>query len=253
MTIKIENLTREFDGFKAVDNLSLEIRPGEIVGLLGANGAGKTTALKVLSGFLAESAGSVEVGGLNYSNSRKEIRSNIGFLTKGMQLYEKMTVRENLLFFGRLRNMSESQLKTSIDYFIVKLEMSDFIDKRFVELSSGQKQRSLITATLLHDPDILILDEITAELDIVSSQFIMDLLREQRSKNKTILFSTHIISEAELLCDRVAIINKGQLKELETIDNLKIKYGYDSLARIFLAIINNEFNKNSSLDLEKAA
>jgi sodium transport system ATP-binding protein len=222
----------------AVDALSLQCSYGEIVGLLGPNGAGKTTTLRMLSTVLEPTAGTANIAGFDIEKEALDVRKNLGFLTGGTGLYGRLSPVEILQFFGRLHEMSEKEIRERTDYLMEVFEIGSFRNSHCDKLSTGQKQRVNLARTLLHNPPVIILDEPTAGLDIISSKTILDFIRSSKKDGKCILFSTHYLTEAELLCDRVAIIHQGKILDFDTIPALKAKTHEESLVQVFFHLIN---------------
>ena len=218
---------------RAVDTVSFHCNYGEIVGLLGPNGAGKTTTLRMLATVLAPTSGEATVAGFDTQNESLEVKKKLGFLTGGTGLYGRLTPVETLRFFGELHEMPEDLIRMRTQELIETFEMQTFRKSHCDKLSTGQKQRVNLARTLLHDPPILILDEPTAGLDIISSKSILDFIREAKHVGKCILFSTHYLTEAEILCDRIAIIHKGRILDCDTIPGLRAKTGQESLVDVF--------------------
>ena len=234
VALAAEGLVKEFETLTAVNNLNLQVRSGEIVGLLGPNGSGKTTALRMLAGILTPTAGRVWVNGLDLRAHPLEAKQRIGFLSGDTQLYQRLTPREVLRYFGRLYGMGENALTGRIEQSIAELEMASFADRPCRTLSSGQKQRANIARAFLHQPDILMLDEPTATLDVVSGQFIMDAVRRARSSGRAVLFSTHIMSEPEYLCDRIYLLYEGFVTDHGTLAEILERAGCANLTDAFL-------------------
>lgn len=209
--IKVKNLYKKFQDNVAVNDISFEIPYGEITALLGSNGAGKSTTLNMIAGILIPTSGLIEFSGKNYENHYKEVKSKIGYLTCDMALYETFSVYETLKILGEMKGYSRKKINDRIEQLTETFSLKDILDKHFSELSSGQKQRSLIATTLIHDPEILIFDEVTASLDLIISKDIMDFLIAEKQKGKAIIFSTHILSEVEYISDRILMIEKGKL------------------------------------------
>jgi len=241
--IVAQGLSKHYADFKAVDNLSFSVNTGQIVGLLGPNGAGKTTILRMLAGILQPTSGQISICGFAHDQQLFEIKKRIGFLSNDTQLYLRMSTREVLTYFGRLNSMPKDQLNQRIEELTKRFEMQDFIDKTISSLSSGQKQRANIARTIIHQPPVLILDEITTALDVISSQFIIDFLRETREQGTAVLFSTHIMSEAEYLCDDILLIYQGQLIDKGSPQALIAESDSSNLTAAFLARINQPLNQ----------
>lgn len=233
--IVARGLTKIYADIVAVDHLDVNVAAGRIVGLLGPNGAGKTTTLRMLAGILKPTAGVITVAGFDIAQALAEVKRHIGFLSGDTQLYARLTVIEILRFFGRLHQIPTPDLDRRIEQLIDSLEMSDYAHRRIGTLSSGQYQRANIARTIIHDPDVLILDEATTSLDVISSQFIMETLKALRSQGKAILFSTHIMSEAEYLCDEIILVHNGRVVDQGSTSELLERSGADNLTAAFLA------------------
>lgn len=233
--IELVNVSRRFGDLMAVDQVSLSVAPGEVVGLLGPNGAGKTTALRVLAGLLTPSSGTARIGGVDVQQRPTEARMQLGFLTSSTGLYERLTGREIMKTFGALHDLDGPALRRRIDEVVEELELGAFVDRRCGALSSGQKQRISIARAVVHDPTVYVLDEPTATLDPVAAQDILDLVRRAQARGKAVLFSTHRLDEAELLCNRVVVIRKGKVVAQGTPDQLKS--GHESMTAAFLQLV----------------
>ncbi|MDX2269687.1 MAG: ATP-binding cassette domain-containing protein [Bryobacter sp.] len=240
--IEVQNLSRSFldkkrGVVKAVDNVSFQVQKGEIFGLLGPNGAGKSTTLRVLATLLAPNSGTARMDGFDVVRQSAEVRSRIGFLTGDMGLYLRMSPREILHFFAKLSGVADADVARRAQSLIDLLDMRDFADTRTDKLSSGMKQKTAIARTLVHDPPILILDEPTATLDVPTARVIEAAILEAKARGKCILYSTHIMEEAEYLCDRIAVIHQGEIKISGTMADLRQATGKQRLREIFLDLL----------------
>jgi len=238
--IEITDLVKRYRNVTAVSGITLNVGKGTITGLLGPNGAGKTSTLRMLAGILKPTSGSIRICGFDVLTEVINVKKRIGFLSGDTQLYDRLTVEETLRFFGGLHQMNETTITSRIDELIQAMNMSNYAHRQIQTLSSGQAQKTNIARAILHDPDVLILDEATVSLDIISSQFIMETLKELKSRGKTILFSTHIMSEAEYLCDEIAFIHNGQIIDKGTTNQLMEKTETKNLTSAFLKSVRNE-------------
>ena len=243
--LQVERLTREFGDLRALAGLTFSVRPGEVYGLLGPNGAGKTTTLRILSGMMAPTSGTVRVLGAPPRDNLLELRARLGYLTADTGLYARLTPREILRFFAKVSGMAAVEIPARIAYLEEALGLSEFIDRRCEKLSSGQTQRTAIARVLVHDPEVLIVDEPTATLDVLAAQFIIKRLRAEADAGKAVLLSTHHLSEAELVCDRIGVIHQGTLRGEGTVDELKERTGTSSLAEAFLALVSDNTDTHS--------
>jgi sodium transport system ATP-binding protein len=222
---------------KAVDNISFTCRPGEIYGLLGANGAGKTTTLRMLATILEPSDGTAIICGYDVIDQPEKVRSNVGFLSTATALYPRLSSQEMVEYFGRLNGLGEPMLKKRIDEIFNRLDMNGFRDRRCDKLSTGMKQKTSIARTLVHDPPVMIFDEPTNGLDIMTARTITAFIRECRDRGKTVIFSTHIMSEVEKLCDVIGIIQSGKLLAEGTLAQLRADYAENDLEEIFVKVV----------------
>jgi sodium transport system ATP-binding protein len=235
--IEFDALTRKYGEFLAVDGLTLRVRPGEVYALLGANGAGKTTALRCLATLLRPTSGTARIAGHDVVAEPLAARSRFGFLSASMGLYQRLTARELLEYFGRLHGGVGDELRARVDGSIARFEISSFQDRLCGTLSTGQRQRVAIARAVLHDPPVLILDEPTLGLDVLSSRTIFDFVRDARARDRAVLFSTHQMDEVELLADRVGVLAAGRLVAEGGVDEVVARSGERNLARAFLRII----------------
>ncbi len=199
------------DHIAAVDGVSFECRPGRVFGLIGPNGAGKTTALRMVATMLKPSSGSITVAGFDVVEQAQDVRSNIGFLTGNTGLYDRLTATEMVRYHADLHGMEAAEFEERKRYVFDALGMDGFADRRIARLSAGMRQKVSIARTIIHDPAVIVFDEPTAGLDVMTSRGIVELIRNSRDQGKTVLFSTHIMGEVKLVCDDIAIIHKGKL------------------------------------------
>ncbi|MBP7146053.1 MAG: ABC transporter ATP-binding protein [Acidobacteria bacterium] len=219
---------------RAVDGIDFECRAGEIFGLLGANGAGKTTTLRMLATILAPSAGLAEIMGHDVAKEPAEVRRNIGFFSASTALYPRLTARETLEFFASINRYPAGRVAARVDELIARFGLSGYADARVDKLSTGMKQKVSIARTVAHDPPVLIFDEPTVGLDVLNALEMQRVIGELRDEGKTILFSTHIMSEAEKLCDRIAIIHGGRILAEGTLAALREQTALHYLEDIFV-------------------
>jgi sodium transport system ATP-binding protein len=239
------NLTKIFQDkkrgeVKAVDQVSIECKPGRVFGLLGLNGAGKTTLMRLLSTTLKPTSGSAKVAGYDIIGEPEKVKEKIGFLSSDTGLYNRLTAEETVTYFGRLNDIEAKALKRKVDEIFLTFDMTEFKDRRIDKLSTGMKQKVSIARAFVNNPEVLILDEPTLGLDVVTSRSIIEFIKESKKSNKCILFSTHIMWEAEKLCDDIAIIHKGKILEVGTLNQLQAKTGLKELDDIFVEIIGND-------------
>ena len=243
--IRVDGLTKVFQDRKrgavrALDGVSFQVQASEIVGILGPNGAGKTTALRLLATVLKPTSGTAVVAGYDIVRQPELVRSKIGFLSGDMGLYGRLTPREILAFFGRLGGMEAAPLKKRIADVIAMLGMGSYADTRTDKLSTGMRQRAAIGRTIVHDPPILILDEPSYGLDVPTARLIENFILEARNNGKCIVFSTHVMEEAEYLCDRIVVIHEGRVRATGTMDDLRAATGKTRLREIFLDLLGIE-------------
>ncbi len=246
----MEGLTKTFHDQErglvtAVDQISFHCDYGEVVGLLGPNGAGKTTTLRMLSTVLAPTRGSAFIAGKSVENDPLEVRKNIGYLSANTNLYLRLTPRETLKYFGSLHGLKGEQLDQKIAELLSVFQMEDFADVRCEKLSTGMRQKVSIARTVVHDPPVLILDEPTLGLDILVASTMMKFIEQFKERGKCILFSTHIMGEVEKLCDRIAVIHRGQLLALDSLQGLRDQTQEQYLEDIFFSLIQDEVKDGS--------
>ena len=240
--IEARHLVKRFRDHKrgtvcAVNDVSFSCRPGEIYGLLGANGAGKTTTLRMLATILAPSEGTAVVAGLDVIKDPQIVRSRVGFLSTATALYGRLSAMEMVEYFGRLHGLDETTLRRRIDELFARLDMNGFRNRRCDNLSTGMKQKVSIARTLVHDPSVMIFDEPTVGLDIMAARTIAGFIRECRDAGKTVVFSTHVMSEVEKLCDHIGIIHDGKLLAEGTLPELRARFAVHDLEDLFMKAI----------------
>ncbi len=240
--IEASNLTKLFRDKKrgeirAVDGVSFRCDPGKIYGLLGANGAGKTTTLRMLATILQPTDGSARVAGFDITEQPEQVRAQVGFLSTATALYGRLTARELVEYFGRLNGLNGGALRRRTDELFALLGISDFADRRCDKLSTGMKQKVSIARTLVHDPPVMIFDEPTVGLDVMAARTIVGFIRDCRNRGKTVIFSTHVMSEAEKLCDTIGIIHNGKLLAEGSLSELRARSGLDDLEEIFVRTV----------------
>ena len=250
--IKVENLRKEFKLSKkqmkennttdpvavAVNGISFECQEGRIFSLLGPNGAGKTTTLRMISTIAKPTSGSINVGGIDVVDKPEAARAKIGFLTGSTGLYERLTPNEVLKYFADLNDLDKSEFEKRRDHYYDLLDMHDFKSKKIGQLSTGMKQKVSITRTMIHDPEIVVFDEPTSGLDVITAENIIKLIRDCKTAGKTVIFSSHIMSEVDLLCDDLAIINKGKLLYSGTMEDFRNNMQTPTLTGEFIRIVN---------------
>jgi sodium transport system ATP-binding protein len=243
--IEAHNLTKTFKDKKrgvitAVDNVSFTCRPGQIYGLLGANGAGKTTTLRLLATLLQPTSGSVRLAGYDTAVDAEKVRANVGFLAASTALYGRLTAREMVTYFGRLNGLSDPAIKARLKILADELDMHEFLDRRCDKFSTGMKQKTSIARTLIHDPAVMIFDEPTLGLDVMTARAIVKFVRDCRNRGKTVIYSTHIMSEVEKLCDVVGIIHDGRLVAEGTVPELRTRFGEQDMEEVFVKAVGGE-------------
>jgi sodium transport system ATP-binding protein len=243
--IEARNLTKNFRDSKrgeirAAEDVSFVAPPGRIYGLLGANGAGKTTTLRMLATLLRPTRGTASVAGFDICAAPDKVRANVGFLAASTALYGRLTAREMIAYFGRLNGLSTREIDIRTQRLADELDMHEFLDRRCDRFSTGMKQKTSIARTLIHDPSVMIFDEPTVGLDIMAARMIVKFVRNCRSRGKTVIYSTHIMSEVEKLCDVVGIIHEGRLLAEGTLEQLRSRFGEQDLEEIFVKAIGGE-------------
>ena len=243
--LEVRGLVKEFRDLRrgrvrAVDDVGFEVRGGEIFGLLGPNGAGKTTTLRILSTVLEPTAGVARVAGYDVRDSPGEVRRSIGFMSNNTGIYERMTALEMVQFFGRLHGFSDAELAPRVERIFDDLQMNDFRDTLGSKLSTGMTQKVSIARTIIHDPPVLIFDEPTTGLDVLVARAVLKTIERLRDDGKCVIFSTHIMSEVEKLCDRIAVIHRGRILADGSVDDLRTQTGEPDVEEAFFHLIEAE-------------
>lgn len=226
-TLKVENVTKRFGDFTAVENLSFQVRAGRVFGFLGPNGAGKTTTIRMIVGITAPDEGKVELFGERMS---AHLQDRIGYLPEERGLYKKMKIVDQLRYFAALKDVPRSVADKRIDKWLERMNLSDWKNKKTTDLSKGMQQKIQFISTVLHDPDLLILDEPFSGLDPINVEFMIEVLAEFKSQEKTIIFSTHLMETAERLCNDILLINKSRKVIGGSLREVKASYGKNLIA-----------------------
>ena len=250
--LEVNNLKKKFTrqdknkkktSFYAVNGVSFKADKGEIIGILGPNGAGKTTMLRMLAGIMEQSEGTVEIDGQNYKKNSLDIKRKIAFLSGNTKLYNRLSAHELIQMCGKLYGMDINEINKREKEILQLLNLEEIKNAKIGNLSTGQTQRVGLARCLVHNPQYYILDEATTGLDIISSQIILDFIKEEKKKGNTILYSTHYMEEAENICDRVLMVNKGQIIETGTPNEIKAKTNTTNLRDAFFTLIGGITNE----------
>ncbi len=237
-SVQVKDLTRNFGDFTAVDKISFDVKKGEIFGFLGANGAGKTTTIRMLCGLLMPSSGQATVAGFDIYKEYESIKHNIGYMSQKFSLYEDLTVRENIEFYGGVYGLTRNQIKQKTEELVAYLHLEEQVDKMTFDLPLGWKQRMALSTAILHEPQIIFLDEPTSGVDPVSRRNFWLLIYELAERGKTVFVTTHYMDEAEY-CHRLSIMKEGRIVELDTPAALKKKYNAGSMQDVFINIVKS--------------
>lgn len=242
--IHVQHLTKAYEDihrgrFNAVDGISFSVRPGEIFGLLGPNGAGKTTVLRILSTVLKPTSGIATIDGYDVAHDPAAVRRRIGFVSNNTAIYDRMTATEMVTYFGRLHGLPSDQLRLRVDHLFDQLRMNDFRDVPGAKMSTGMKQKVSIARAMVHDPPVLVFDEATLGLDVLVARNLLEVIRELREAGKCLIFSTHIMSEVERLCDRIAIMHQGRILDSGTLMELFHRHEHDDFEELFFALLSD--------------
>ena len=233
--VKVDRLEKALGKNTVLRGISLEAGSGEIFGLLGPNGAGKTTTLRIICTLLAPDAGSVEVLGFDTRTAPEEVRRRVGVVTADIGVYPRLSARENITYFAELSGVLDGELKRRVDAVLERLDMVPFANQRAESLSSGQKQKVAIARAIVHDPEVLMFDEPTSNLDVLASREIRNFMVESRDRGKCVIFSTHVLHDAERLCDRVTILHEGSV--VATGPTSEVRGAHRDLEDAFLELV----------------
>ncbi len=237
--ISVHNLVKKFGNFVANDNLTFEVYEGEIFGFLGANGAGKTTAIKILSGLSEPTSGEVMVAGFNARKEPEQIKRNIGYMSQKFSLYEDLTVKENITLYGGIYNMSRQLIRERTGELLEKLDFREFENRLISSLPLGLRQKLAFSVAILHEPKIVFLDEPTGGVDPITRRQFWEMIYEAAEGGITVFVTTHYMDEAEY-CDRISIMNEGRIVALDTPSALKKHYNASSVEEVFVKIARPE-------------
>jgi sodium transport system ATP-binding protein len=249
--IHVAELTKHYADLRrgklvALDGISFNAQEGQIYGLLGPNGAGKTTALRIISTVLRPTSGSASVNGCDVVTQPSQVRRQLGFISTGTGVYDRMSAWELVEYFGRLHGLADDRLRDRMEALFDRLQMNEFRDLLGAKMSTGMKQKVSIARALVHDPPVLIFDEATAGLDVLVARALLKTVAELRDQGKCILFSTHIMREAEKLCDRLAIVHRGRILAEGTLDELRDRHNERDLEELFFRLISQHDARSSA-------
>lgn len=237
--IKAENLVKKFGNFVANDNLNFEVYKGEIFGFLGANGAGKTTAIKILCGLLYPTSGNITVAGFDVYRQREQIKRNIGYMSQKFSLYEDLTIRENIRFFAGIYGLERSYIRTRTEELLEELKITHLGNSLIADLPLGWRQKLAFSVAVFHRPQVVFLDEPTSGVDPVTRRQFWDMINHAAASGITVFVTTHYMDEAEY-CDRLTIMVDGRIDALDTPARLKTLHGVDKMEDVFLKLVRNE-------------
>ncbi len=233
--IEVKDLVKRFGNFTANDNLNFDVYKGEIFGFLGANGAGKTTAIRILSGLSSPTSGTATVAGFDVGKYPNKVKASIGYMSQKFSLYDDMTVKENFRFYGGIYGLNAKQIREKTSYYLKELEMEETKNMVLKEIPLGWKQKLAFSVANIHDPKIIFLDEPTGGVDPVTRRQFWEMIYEVANKGTTVFVTTHYMDEAEY-CERVSIMNAGRIEALDTPANLKKQYKAGSMNDVFIKI-----------------
>lgn len=233
--IEVEQLSKTFGSFKAVDQISFDVKKGEIFGFLGANGAGKTTAIKMLTGILSSSSGTAKVAGFDINKQRNKLKENIGYMSQKFSLYEDLTLKENVKFYGGIYGLSNAQIKAKTEEMIEQLDLGKIEDTLISEIPLGWKQKIAFSVAILHQPKIVFLDEPTSGVDPITRRQFWNLIYKAAESGITVFVTTHYMDEAEY-CDRISMMVEGRMEALGSLSELLNKYDAQNMDEVFIKL-----------------
>lgn len=233
--IEVEQLSKTFGSFKAVDQISFDVKKGEIFGFLGANGAGKTTAIKMLTGILSSSSGTAKVAGFDINKQRNKLKENIGYMSQKFSLYEDLTLKENVKFYGGIYGLSNAQIKAKTKEMIEQLDLGKIEDTLISEIPLGWKQKIAFSVAILHQPKIVFLDEPTSGVDPITRRQFWNLIYKAAESGITVFVTTHYMDEAEY-CDRISMMVEGRMEALGSLSELLNKYDAQNMDEVFIKL-----------------
>jgi len=239
--IKTKNLTKKFGDFTAVDSINMEVKQGEIFGFIGANGAGKTTAMKMLNGLLIPTSGEAQIAGFDIYKESEKIKANIGYMSQRFSLYEDLTIIENIKFYGGVYGIKKSSLSEKAELLIKKLDLSNSKNAQLKSLPLGWKQKLAFSIAILHDPKIVFLDEPTGGVDPITRRQFWKMIYEAANNGITVFVTTHYMDEAEY-CDRVCMMVDGRIAAMDVPGELKKQFSADTMDEVFLKLARNKLN-----------
>jgi len=236
--ITVKNMIKKFGDFVANDNLSFDVEQGEIFGFLGANGAGKTTAIRILCGLSKPTSGEIKVAGFNVYKQTEQIKKSIGYMSQKFSLYEDLTVNENIRFYGGIYGIPATERKQRAETMLKRLDLIEYADRKIGDLPLGWKQKLAFSIAILHNPSIVFLDEPTSGVDPVTRRQFWDLIYEASERGITVFVTTHYMDEAEY-CNRVSIMSEGKIVAIDTPEGLKKQFGVKNIDEVFLKIVRS--------------
>jgi sodium transport system ATP-binding protein len=235
--IHVSGLTKRFGAVHAVQDLSFEVAPGEVFGLLGPNGAGKTTTLRILATLLRADSGEATIAGHDIRDQAEAVRRSIGVVNGGMGLYDRLDGREVLHYFGKLYGMTRDQIDQRIAELDQLLDLGDTLTRRTGDFSTGMKQKIVVARAVLHDPPVIFFDEATSGLDVMARRAVLDFVRDYPSSDRAVIYSTHVMSEVEELCDRAAILYRGRMIAEDGVQALMASVDSSNLEQAFFRLV----------------